>query len=238
MTANKKQSTDKKIMFSCSFLAADWTKLAAQSKAVTAAGADYIHLDIMDGHFVPNLALGFHDIDALRRLSHLPTDAHLMVERPDKYLDRFIENGCRIITIHPETLPRPLQALKKIRAAGLKAGIALNPNIKPQTAEAYLNHVDLVLQMTVFPGFYGQSFIHASLKNISALRRMIDARRKRILLQVDGGINQKTLPLVVKAGADFVVAGNAIFNHGPIRSSLARLRRIAADAAKETTGKR
>ncbi len=227
---SKQISSRKKTSFSCSLLAADFTCLGKQLKSCEKAGVEYLHLDIMDGHFVPNFGLGFHTIKAARAATRLPFDAHLMIADPKAYIDRFIEAACSIIVFHPETTSRPAYLLHKIRAHGIKAGLALNPDVDHRQIKRYLKDVDLILQMTVFPGFYGQSFLKQTLSKIVAIREMIDASGQKIILQADGGINEETLPLAVQAGADLLVAGNAVFRQGNIINSLARLKRIAAKA--------
>jgi len=228
----KRRANSRKVMFSCSVLAADFTQLAKQIRDCEKASSEYLHIDVMDGNFVPNFGLGFHTIEAVRRLSKLPLDTHLMLADPAAYLDRFVEAGCAGITFHPETTPRPGALLAKIKRLGLRAGIALNPDADPAQAKKFLSQVDLILQMTVFPGFYGQSFLDSALPKISALREMIDRGKRKISLQVDGGINQKTIAKAVDAGADFVVAGNAVFRQGSVGRSLAALRRKAERATR------
>jgi ribulose-phosphate 3-epimerase len=227
-----RRTNPRKVMFSCSVLAADFTILAKQIRACEKASSEYLHIDVMDGNYVPNFGLGFHTIEAVRRLSKLPLDAHLMLVDPAAYLDRFIEAGCAGITFHAETTPRPRALLAKIKRHGLRAGIAFKPDADPEQAREFLGQVDVILQMTVFPGFYGQSFIDAALPKIAALRKMIDEGKRSISLQVDGGINQETIARAVNAGADFIVAGSSVFRQGSIGRSLAGLRRQADGSTK------
>jgi ribulose-phosphate 3-epimerase len=180
-----------------------------------AAGADWIHIDVMDGHFVPNLTIGPLVVKALRPHSRLTFDVHLMIAPVDPYLEGFAAAGADIITVHAEATPHVHRTLQAIRALGKKAGISLNPATPPQVLEYLLEDVDLILLMTVNPGFGGQSFIPAQLAKIRAVRQMIDSAGRPIHLQVDGGITPETARLVLAAGADTLVAGTAAFKCGP-----------------------
>ena len=198
-----------------SILSADFACLGAEVAAMEAAGADWIHIDVMDGHFVPNLTIGPLVVKALRPHSRLTFDVHLMIAPVDPYLEGFAAAGADIITVHAEATPHVHRTLQAIRALGKKAGISLNPATPPQVLEYLLEDVDLILLMTVNPGFGGQSFIPAQLAKIRAVRRMIDSVGRPIHLQVDGGITPETARLVLAAGADTLVAGTAAFKGGP-----------------------
>ena len=204
----------KKIRIAPSILSADFARLGEEVAAVTKAGADLIHIDVMDGHFVPNLTIGPGVVKALRGHSKLPFDCHLMIAPADPFTAAFADAGADIISIHPEAGPHPHRTLQAIRAAGKKAGYVLNPGTPVETLDPVFDLLDLVLVMTVNPGFGGQSFIRSQLPKIAAVRRRIADSGREIFLEVDGGINEKTARDVVSAGADTLVAGTAIFAAG------------------------
>ena len=198
-----------------SILSADFATLGEEVRAVDRAGADYIHVDVMDGHFVPNITIGPGVVKALRPHSDKPFDVHLMIAPVDPYVDAFAEAGADILTVHPEAGPHLHRTLQRIKAAGKRAGVSLNPATPVSAVDHVLDIVDLVLVMTVNPGFGGQSFIASQLDKIAALRRMIDRAGRPIDLEVDGGITARTAPDAIAAGADVLVAGTATFKGGP-----------------------
>lgn len=198
-----------------SILSADFARLGAEVRAMSEAGADMIHVDVMDGHFVPNLTIGPGVVKALRPHSTLPLDVHLMVAPVDWCVAAFVAAGADIVTFHPEAGPHPHRTVQLIKSEGAKAGLALSPGTPIAAVEPLLGDVDLILVMTVNPGFGGQSFIPSQLDKIAALRAMIDRSGRAIDLEVDGGITVETAPLAVRAGADLLVAGTASFKGGP-----------------------
>ncbi len=198
-----------------SILAADFARLGEEIAAITQAGADWIHLDVMDGHFVPNLTFGPPVVKALKGHATLPLDVHLMIAPVDPMVAAFAEAGADVLSFHPEAGPHPHRTIQAIRAHGMRPGLALNPGTPVAAVEPLLDDVDLVLVMTVNPGFGGQTFIDGQLDKIARLRGMIDATGRAIDLQVDGGINRATAARVVEAGADVLVAGTAVFTGGP-----------------------
>ncbi|HMQ51201.1 MAG TPA: ribulose-phosphate 3-epimerase [Anaerolineae bacterium] len=200
------------IKFAPSILSADFARLGEQVKAAEVAGVDYIHVDVMDGHFVPNITIGPLVVQALRPVTDLPLDVHLMIEKPERYLADFVKAGADILTVHVETCPHLHRTIQQIKELGIKAGVTLNPATPLSTLEEVLPDVDLVLIMSVNPGFGGQSYIPASTPKIARLRRMLDEIGSTADLEVDGGVNPATIAEVVAAGANVLVAGSAIFN--------------------------
>lgn len=197
-----------------SILSADFARLGEEVSAIEAAGADWVHVDVMDGHFVPNLTIGPAVVKALRPHSVLPFDVHLMISPVDAFLDAFAEAGADIITVHPEAGPHVHRTVQRIKALGKMAGISLNPATPAKMLDYLIDDIDLVLVMSVNPGFGGQSFITSQLKKIEAVRKMIDKTGRDIRLEVDGGIDAATAPLAIAAGADVLVAGTATFRGG------------------------
>jgi len=212
-----------------SILSADFARLGEQIAEVTRAGADYIHVDVMDGHFVPNITIGAPVVASIRRVTSLPLDVHLMIEHPERYISEFINAGADIITVHVEASPHLLSTIQVIKEQGVKAGVSLNPPTPLSAVDKFIHHVDLVLVMSVNPGFGGQSFIPETLPRIANMRKMIDNRKPGIELEVDGGINADNAPDIVEAGANVLVAGNSVFRaEEGISGALQRLREATA----------
>jgi ribulose-phosphate 3-epimerase len=212
-----------------SILSADFARLGEEVRAIAAAGAEYIHVDVMDGHFVPNLTIGPAVVKALRPCTTLPLDVHLMIAPVDPYVGEFAAAGADVITVHPEAGPHLHRTLQLIKSLGKKAGVALNPATPVTAVEHVLDIVDLVLVMSVNPGFGGQNFIASQLEKVRTLRRYLDAIERTIDLEIDGGINAETAAAAVAAGADVLVAGSASFAGGPA-SYAANLRRLRSAA--------
>lgn len=218
-----------KIKLAPSILSADFARLGEQVAEVTAAGVDYIHVDVMDGHFVPNITIGAPVVAAIRPHTNLPLDVHLMIEAPQQYLKQFADAGADIITVHIEACPhihRVVQAIKELR---VKAGVAINPGTPIDTLNDILPSLDLVLVMTVNPGFGGQTFIEGMLDKIARLRTKMDREGLTAELEVDGGINAEVAPRVVKVGARVLVAGAAVFGSGKtVKQAVQRIRKSLA----------
>ena len=202
---------DNTIRIAPSILAADFSKLGEEVAAVTEMGADLIHLDVMDGHFVPNISFGPDIIAAMRKYSNLPFDVHLMIEPVDGYIEAFVAAGSDILTVHVEAGPHIHGTLQRIRASGIKAGVALNPGTPIEALDYLWDQLDLILVMTVNPGFGGQSFIQSQLRKISAIREKINQLGYPVSLSVDGGVNKETGRQAIEAGADILVAGSSVF---------------------------
>ncbi len=218
-----------------SILSADFGALAADVQRAAAAGADWIHVDVMDGHFVPNITIGPAVTRAVRQATDLPVDVHLMIEAPERYIGAFAQAGADWITVHQETCPHLHRVVQGIREAGARPGVALNPSTPVETLREAVAWVDLVLVMTVNPGFGGQSFIPRSVDKLRRLKRLLgeEGRDGEVEIQVDGGIDPSTAPAVVAAGANVLVAGSALFGAtDPLGEAMARLRDAAAGAGR------
>ena len=215
----------KRFKIAPSILSADFARLGQQVSEAEAAGADYIHIDVMDGHFVPNITVGPLVVSAVRAVTPLPLDVHLMIEAPERHLEAFCAAGATGLTVHVETCPHLSRTLQQIKELGCRAGVTLNPSTPASALQEVLADVDLVLVMTVNPGFGGQAFMERMLSKIERVRAMLDQIGSSAELEVDGGIDSRTAPLVVRAGADVLVAGSAIFGSAAgIAAGIAGLR--------------
>ncbi len=212
-----------------SILAADFARLGDELKAIEEAGADWIHVDVMDGHFVPNITIGPFIVEAVKRETSLPLDVHLMIERPERYVDDFVRAGASTVGVHVETCPHLHRSVQEIREAGARACVVLNPSTPAQAVELVLADVDQVLVMTVNPGFGGQKFIESMLPKIEQLRAWIDDRGLEVSLEVDGGIGEGTIARAARAGADVFVAGTAVFGAPAYEPAITALRVAASE---------
>ncbi len=226
-------SPSRPILMAPSLLSADFAALGASIRVVEDAGADLLHVDVMDGHFVPNITIGPPVVKAVKRVTGLPLDVHLMIERPDDYLEAFVEAGASLVSVHVEVLAHLHRTLHRIKALGARAGVVLNPATPVSAIEEVVGDLDFVLVMSVNPGFGGQRFIARSVEKIRAIRQMLDAAgRDDVAIEVDGGIDATTAPLVVAAGASMLVAGNAIFAQPDPPAAMARIRAAALGVAR------
>ena len=213
-----------KVKIAPSILSADFNRLGEQILELTEAGADYIHIDVMDGHFVPNITIGPLVVKSVKKLTGVPLDVHLMIENPMKYIKEFRDAGADIITVHVEAESHIHRAVDMIKSLGSKAGVSLNPSTSLATLDEILPEIDLVLVMSVNPGFGGQKFIESSINKIKRLRKIIDDRNINVEIEVDGGITAENVSHVVKAGADVIVAGYAIFSKPNITEAIKEIR--------------
>ena len=211
-----------------SILSSDFSRLKDEIQAVEGAGADWLHVDVMDGHYVPNITIGPVVVESVRKATRLPLDVHLMITDPDKYAPEFVKAGADWISIHPETCKNPKASFKKIRELGAKASIAVNPDVPLERVEPYFPEIDMVLMMTVFPGFAGQAFIEDVLTKIEKVRRVVEQRKLSILIEADGGIKADNIGRVVKAGAEVIVSGSGIFKTPDYADTIRRMRKAAA----------
>ncbi|MRX73357.1 ribulose-phosphate 3-epimerase [Bacillus lacus] len=207
-----------------SILAANFARLEEEIQSVEAGGADYIHIDVMDGHFVPNITIGPLVVDAVRPITKLPLDVHLMIEKPEAYIDAFVEAGADIISVHVEASPHLHRTIEQIKQKGIKAGVVLNPHTPVETIEGILEEVDLILIMSVNPGFGGQTFIQSSLKKMRTLSQWKKERNLSYEIEVDGGVNEETAKLCKEAGADVLVAGSAIYQQNDRAAAIRAIR--------------
>jgi ribulose-phosphate 3-epimerase len=207
-----------------SILSADFSRLRDEIQAVEAAGADWLHVDVMDGHFVPNITIGPVVVESIRKVTKIPLDVHLMITDPDKYAPEFIKAGADWVSIHPDTCANPNVSLRKIRERGAKASVAVNPDVSLEKVEGCFPEIDMILMMTVFPGFGGQAFIPDVLPKIEQVRRIVDQKKLPILVEADGGIKADNIERVVRAGAEVIVSGSGIFKTADYKSTIRQMR--------------
>lgn len=220
------------IKISPSILSADFSRLGEEVRAIDVGGADYIHIDVMDGHFVPNITIGPLVVAAVRKVTAKPLDVHLMIENPDRYIPDFAAAGADLITVHQEAVPHLHRTVQLIKSLGKKAGVSINPATPVSTLDVILDDLDLVLLMSVNPGFGGQSFIPATLAKIAELRQRIDQRGLSIEIEIDGGVKADNIGRIAAAGADAFVAGSAVFSTPNYGETIALLRRNAGEREK------
>ncbi|MDQ0215081.1 ribulose-phosphate 3-epimerase [Oikeobacillus pervagus] len=207
-----------------SILSANFAKLGEEIKEVEQGGADYIHIDVMDGHFVPNITMGPIVVEAIRPITKLPLDVHLMIENPDLYIEDFAKAGADYITVHVEACPHLHRTIQLIRSFGAKPGVVLNPATPVETIQHIIEDVDLVLLMTVNPGFGGQSFIHSVVPKIRQVKDLVDSKGLSVEIEIDGGVNKETAKICVDAGANVLVAGSAIYNQKDRKAAIQQIR--------------
>ncbi|MFT4413519.1 ribulose-phosphate 3-epimerase [Fredinandcohnia humi] len=207
-----------------SILSADFAKLGEEIKDVEKGGADYIHVDVMDGHFVPNITIGPLIVEAIRPITQLPLDVHLMIQNPDSYIPAFAKAGADIITVHVETCPHLHRTIQLIKSFGVKAGVVLNPATPVDSIKHIIADIDMVLLMTVNPGFGGQAFIHSVLPKIREVALMVKEQNLSVEIEVDGGVNEDTAKLCIEAGANVLVAGSAIYNKKDRKEAILQIR--------------
>ncbi len=212
-----------------SLLASDFAHLEEEVNLVNQSDADWLHLDVMDGHFVPNISFGFPVIKAAKKYSKVPCDVHLMIEKPDQYVERFREAGADIISVHYEACPNLHRTIQLIKSTGAKAGVAINPHTSVTLLEDILEDVDMVLVMSVNPGYGGQKFIYQSIPKIRKLRAMMDERNIRALIEVDGGVGLQNAEKILQAGADVLVAGSSVFRAEDPKDAIYRLKTIGKE---------
>ncbi len=210
-----------------SILSADFSRLADEIRAVEKAGADWLHLDVMDGHYVPNITIGPIVVEWIRKATELPLDVHLMITDPDKYAPEFIKAGADWISVHPETCKDPKSSLKRIRELGARVSIAVNPDVGLDRVEGYMEDIDMILMMTVFPGFGGQAFIEDVLPKIARVRDLVREKGLQILIEADGGIKTDNISRVLQAGAEVIVSGSGIFKTPNYGETIGKMRRAA-----------
>ena len=209
-----------------SILSADFSKLGEEILAVEAAGADWIHIDVMDGHFVPNITIGPGPIQSLRKITRLPFDVHLMIENPERYIDAFADAGSDVITVHVEAARHLHRIIAHIRERGIKAGVSLNPATPLVQVEPILNDIDVLLIMTVNPGFGGQKFINSALPKIRKAREMVNSTAPNVAIEVDGGVTLHNIKSIAEAGADIIVAGASVFGSGNYKQTIGSMKAI------------
>lgn len=221
----------KSLKIAPSILSADFSRLKDEIQAVEAAGADWLHVDVMDGHFVPNITIGPVVVEWVRKVTKIPIDVHLMITDPDKYAPEFIKAGADWISVHPDTCPNPNATLNKIRDLGAKSSIAVNPDVPLKKVEGCFSNIDMVLMMTVFPGFGGQAFIPDVLPKIEDVRKRIDQSRLAILVEVDGGIKTDNIDRVCRAGGEVIVSGSGIFKTSNYADTIRQMREATANCS-------